>query len=168
MHQLQEARREALTAPRARLLIITVASFILLLDQVTKAMALRRLSGDRSIEVLGDVLELRLVHNASSAFGLLAVDTIFITIASLVILVIFGVWALRHREHPAVSGLILGGGLGNIVDRFVRAPGAGSGSVVDFIDLSFWPTFNVADMAIVIGVGLLLLFSRRAPEGGDG
>lgn len=150
------------------MLIVAIASATLLVDQVTKALALDRLSGDRSIELLGDVLELRLVHNASSAFGLLAVDTIFITIASLVVLVIFGVWAFRHREHAAVSGLILGGGLGNIVDRFVRAPGAGSGRVVDFIDLSFWPTFNVADMAIVIGVGLLLLMSRNAPEDGTG
>lgn len=140
---------------------------VALVDQASKAWALKALSGDRSIGLLGEVLELRLVHNASSAFGLLAIDTIYITMASLVVLGIFGVWAFRHPEHPAISGVILGGGLGNIIDRFIRPPGAGSGSVVDFIDVSFWPTFNLADSAIVIGVVLLLLVSKEPREDGD-
>jgi len=71
------------------------------------------------------------------------------------------VWAVRDPEASPVLGLIIGGGIGNLIDRVVRPPGAGRGEVIDFIYLSFWPTFNVADAAIVVGVGAMLLFAMR-------
>jgi signal peptidase II len=80
----------------------------------------------------------------------------FFFVATIVIVVVAAVWGWRTPELAGPVGLVIGGGLGNLVDR-VR-----HGKVVDFLDLSFWPTFNVADSAIVVGVVLLLLFSARA------
>jgi signal peptidase II len=61
-------------------------------------------------------------------------------------------------------GLVLGGALGNLTDRFIRGPGI-SGEVIDFIDLRIWPVFNLADSAIVVGAAVLLLSSIRRERG---
>ena len=63
-------------------------------------------------------------------------------------------------------GLVRGGAGGNLVDRALRTPGWGRGAVVDFIDLQFWPVFNIADMAIVIGVLLLSVTMWLEQRGG--
>ena len=71
------------------------------------------------------------------------------------------VWAIRDPAASPVLGLIIGGGIGNLIDRVTRPPGGGRGHVIDFIYLSFWPTFNLADAAIVVGVGAMLLLAMR-------
>ena len=58
-------------------------------------------------------------------------------------------------------GLLLGGAVGNLLDRVFRAPGLLRGAVVDFVDLQFWPVFNVADMGITVGCVMLLLWAAR-------
>ena len=77
---------------------------------------------------------------------------------------------MRGRFSGPVStlalGSVLGGACGNLIDRALRTPGWGRGAVVDFIDLQFWPVFNVADMAIVIGVLLLSVTMWIGQRGG--
>ena len=66
---------------------------------------------------------------------------------------------MRIRRHPLAVGLIVGGALGNITDRLLRGEGWLRGGVVDFIDVQWWPIFNVADIAVTTGGALLLLTS---------
>ena len=146
---------------RPKLLLLATAAAVVLVDQASKAWALAALGNGRRIPIIGSVFDLRLVSNPGSAFGLFKGSTLAIFIASCVITLAVIVWAVRDPEASPVLGLIIGGGIGNLIDRVVRPPGAGRGEVIDFIYLSFWPTFNVADAAIVVGVGAMLLFAMR-------
>jgi len=131
------------------------------LDQAAKAWALVALDQDRSIRLAGDFFQLRLVRNSGSAFGLFSGNAMMIFVINLAIVGLVGAWLLRGGAPSVALGLVLGGGLGNLADRIFRTPGLGLGKVVDFIYLSFWPTFNFADAAIVIGVALLLFSNLR-------
>ena len=144
-----------------KLLLLATAAAVVLVDQASKAWALATLGNGRRIPIIGSVFDLRLVSNPGSAFGLFKGSTLAIFIASCVITLAVIVWAVRDPEASPVLGLIIGGGIGNLIDRLVRPPGAGRGEVIDFIYLSFWPTFNIADAAIVVGVGAMLLFAIR-------
>jgi len=146
---------------RPKLLLLATAAAVVLVDQASKAWALAALGNGRRIPIIGSVFDLRLVSNPGSAFGLFKGSTLAIFIASCVITLAVIVWAVRDPEASPVLGLIIGGGIGNLIDRLVRPPGAGRGEVIDFIYLSFWPTFNIADAAIVVGVGAMLLFAIR-------
>ena len=90
--------------------------------------------------------------------------TLFFFVASLAIVVVVVVWALRDLENPGAFGMVLGGGIGNLIDRLVRPPAPMRGRVIDFLDLSFWPTFNIADSAIVLGV--IVLFAAAVVRPG--
>jgi signal peptidase II len=142
-------------------LLLLVAAVVVVVDQLTKHLALQNLA-DGPIHLIDGVLSLSLHYNSGGAFGLLQSLPGFFLIATIFVAGLILVWA-RHMEgaaHLIPLGLVLGGGLGNVIDRVVREPG---GRVVDFIDLHVWPVFNVADCAIVIGVGLLLIVTARTP-----
>jgi signal peptidase II len=145
------------------LLFLGLAAGIIVLDQWTKRLAEQHLldSGVRSVPlpVVGDFLRLTYVENRGAAFGLLQDQTAFFVIVGVVVV---GAIAVSYRHLPTSGfrlhlalGLQLGGALGNLIDR-VR-----QGYVVDFVDFGYrsnwWPVFNVADSAIVIGVALLAL-----------
>jgi signal peptidase II len=104
------------------------------------------------------VLDLRYTTNPGGAFGLFGgIPWLFVAISAVVV----GAIVLASRRLPTTAsavglGLVLGGAIGNLIDRGIRGPGF-SGEVVDFIDLQVWPIFNLADSAIVIGAALLLL-----------
>lgn len=123
------------------------------LDILTKHLALRYLA-DGPNHILGP-LYLRLTRNSGLAFGLGAGLGAWL---SLVVLVVIGALfaytrQVNNRFVLVLLGLVFGGALGNLVDRIFRASdGWFSGRVVDFIDLSHWPVFNVADAGIVVGV----------------
>ncbi|MGI9193510.1 MAG: signal peptidase II [Actinomycetota bacterium] len=134
---------------------------VLALDQVSKAWALTALDNNRSIALVGEVFQFRLVRNSGSAFGLFSGAGMVIFILNLVIMAVVGAWLVRGEGPALPLGLVLGGGLGNLADRVFRDPGLGLGKVVDFIYLSFWPTFNLADAAIVIGVTILFFANLR-------
>lgn len=87
----------------------------------------------------------------------------FFLVATIVIAGLILVWArsIRSVAHLVPLGMVLGGGLGNLFDRVFRDTG---GRVVDFIDLHVWPIFNLADSAIVLGVGALLVVTARNPD----
>jgi len=165
---MQNGRRaEVVAGGRAKVILGAVALLVAVADQLTKAWALSTLSDGRRIDIAGRVLGFRLVRNPGSAFGLFQGATFLIFLASATVLVLVVVWGLRSGEGAFRLGLIAGGGAGNLLDRLFRPPGIGRGEVIDFIDLSFWPTFNLADSAIVVGVILLLagsLLSGREQE----
>ncbi len=130
-------------------------------DRVTKVLAERTLQ-DGPVELISGVLDLRYTTNPGGAFGLFGgIPWLFATISAAVILAI----VIASRKLPATSsaiglGLVLGGAVGNMIDRAIRGP-AFSGEVVDFIDLQVWPIFNLADSAIMIGAGILMIAGLR-------
>lgn len=133
-------------------------------DQISKSIALATLAPGVRIDLLGGWLGLRLVRNSGGAFSILQDRSGLLAAATAAVLVGVAIWAFSSQEFPAAFGLIIGGGIGNLADRVFRIPGFPSGRVIDFIDLSFWPTFNLADSAITIGVLLLLI--RSLAQGG--
>ncbi len=142
---------------------IGVAAVILLIDQVTKIIAVARLEGQPSIEVIGSVLKLTFVRNPGAAFS---IGTGYTFIFSLLALVVAGVIIYTARTLVSVGwaialGGILGGSLGNLMDRLFREPGFLQGHVVDFLQLPNWPIFNVADMAVVGSAILMVILTIR-------
>jgi signal peptidase II len=143
-------------------LALLVAASVLAVDQLTKGWALSALgSGPRP---LWGPLRLRLTWNRGAAFGLGGALVPYLALAAaLVVLVLVLRGRLATRPLLAVAlGMVLGGAVGNLADRLLRTPGGLRGPVVDFIDLQFWPVFNLADTAITIGCALLVLVPDRA------
>ena len=132
------------------------------LDQLTKQLALSGLD-DGPIDLIGS-LRLSLTFNDSAAFNMGGGRTTWIAVLALGVSCVLLVLGLRaERRMVALGyGVVLGGALGNIVDRAFRdGDGVLGGRVVDFIDVQWWPVFNVADAALWVGIGLLLLASFR-------
>ncbi|MCU1450356.1 MAG: peptidase [Acidimicrobiales bacterium] len=153
-----------MTPARRYALVGGVAAAVIVADQLTKLWAVRRLARS-AITVIGPV-RLSLSRNSGGAFGLgsgVVPMVVLAAVALVVVLVAVG----RSVDRPSMAvalGLVLGGALGNLADRIFRSPGLGRGSVVDFVDLRWWPVFNVADAAITCGcVALVLMSMRRAP-----
>lgn len=143
---------------------------VLALDQAAKALVSSHMVAGGSIPILPGFLQLTLVRNSGMAFGLLSAATIpykpvLVTLLSVAALGAVAAYALSSPASERLTqfalAFILGGAAGNIIDR-IRL-----GYVVDFIDVFYkdthWPMFNVADSAICIGVGLLLLDTLRRP-----
>jgi signal peptidase II len=146
-------------------LVITVTIVTVLLDQISKVMILRAFIPGDVKPIVPGLFNLTLTYNPGAAFGLWSglPEGARQLVLALTILVAMGVvvYFLRqpsYRNAPSQAALaaILGGAVGNVIDRFVH------GSVVDFLDFyignSHWPAFNVADSAICVGVGILLIF----------
>jgi signal peptidase II len=146
----------------ATLLAFAVAGLALLVDVLSKHFAVRELAGRAPVQLVGDLLELRLVRNPGAAFSAGASLTPVITVFALTAAVVVGYYALkvRHRGWAVALGLLLAGVVGNLLDRVFRAPSPFHGHVVDFFALPHWPVFNVADICIdsagVLFVVLLL------------
>lgn len=140
-----------------------VGALVVAADQATKTLALETL--DRPVDVLGGFVTLRITINSGGAFGVLQGVPGFFLVATIGIVAGILLWArnVEHRGWLAALGLVLGGGIGNVVDRVLRD----HGGVVDFVDLHWWPVFNVADSCIVTGVGLLLLLGTRGEKEDD-
>lgn len=127
-------------------------------DQLTKAWALRALE-DGPITLVDGSLNLRLVFNTGASFSLFAKGgaIIGIVVIGVIVMIFFALRETGRRLDAIALGLILGGAIGNLLDRLVRGDGFLDGAVIDFINVPWFATFNVADIAINIGVGLLIL-----------
>jgi len=148
-------------------LVTAIVLGVIALDQLTKAWAVERLS-DGPIEIFGSDVGLRLSRNSGGAFSLFQGYTPLLAVLAIVLALIL-VRAVSRTDDRLVLvalALVLGGALGNLVDRLVRSPGFLRGEVVDFVNVESFPTFNVADAAITVGGGLLLLAVVRAPDDG--
>ena len=143
-----------------------MAGVVLALDVVTKVLVVAELEGRRTLELLGGQLLIRVSRNPGAAFSFAEGATLLFTaIAVVVVVVILRVSRRLGSAGWATSlGLLLGGASGNLVDRLLRSPGPGRGAVVDFLDFQVWPSFNVADSAIVTGGALAVLLTVRGIE----
>jgi len=158
---VQEQAGTTLSGPTrsgALRLCLFVALAALVADQGSKLWALHVLDGGRVVPVLGEWLQLRLLFNAGAAFSIGSSLTSVMTAVSLVVTVVIAFMLRRLGSRPwAVAfGLLLGGSVGNLVDRFARDPGPLRGHVVDFIDYGGLFVGNVADIAIVLAAVLLV------------
>lgn len=134
---------------------MAVAGAWVALDQVTKLLVVWRFEVGESLPVLGTVLSLTRRTNSGGAFGMLPGNAILLGAVGALVTVFLAIHGHRlvGRSYLALIslGLVVGGALGNLLDR------ARLGHVVDFIDLHFWPVFNVADIGITVGFALILL-----------
>jgi signal peptidase II len=160
---MQEHGVGAAIAARKRAgLVAAVAASVIAIDQVTKTWAAHELA-TRDIDLFW-TLRLHLARNRGAAFSLaFSSGGVIAILAIIVVFVLIAVGrSLNTRLGVLSLGLVLGGALGNLADRLFR-DGSGflGGGVIDFIDLQWWPIFNVADMAVTIGGVLLVLTSAR-------
>ena len=132
-------------------------------DQLTKVWALDNLAQGQWQPLLGDAIQLTLVFNPGAALSLGTGMTWLLTIvaAGVTAVVIRSARKLGSRTWAVALGLLLGGALGNLFDRFFRDPGFARGHVVDFIDYFGWFVGNIADIAIVVAAGLIMILSIR-------
>jgi len=152
------AVRRPLVAAFAAVTVVAVV-----LDRLSKAWALANLTEGERTPLVGDLLGLELLHNPGAALGLATGMTwIFVVAAIGVTVVILRIAnRLGSRGWALALGLLLGGALGNLIDRLTRPPGFGRGYVVDFIAYGDLFVGNVADIAIVGAAGLIMVLSLR-------
>lgn len=162
-------------ARSARAAFLGVALTTVAFDQCTKWVALRELTPGQPVDLVGAVLRLNLIRNPGAAFSIGEGATWALTIVSLAVLaaIIGTLPRLRHTGWALSLGLLSGGAVGNLVDRFVREPGPGRGHVIDFIDYNGWFIGNVADIAIVVGAAVVMVLSlvgvsMAGPPGASG
>jgi signal peptidase II len=137
---------------------LLISAVIVLLDQVSKAWALRDLADGRIIQVIW-TMQFNLTFNRGMAFSRGTGIGPIIGVIGLVVVVLL-LLSLRRADNTltrVATGLIIGGALGNILDRLFRGSGWMRGAVIDFIDFQWWPVFNVADMAIMIGAATMMV-----------
>ncbi|WP_325052970.1 signal peptidase II [Actinomadura sp. WAC 06369] len=144
-------------------MLAVVAVLALAADIVTKIVVVATLQNEEPIRLLGGLLTLRETRNSGAAFSIGTGYTIVFTlIASGVVVAI--IWTgrnLRSLPWAVCLGLMLGGALGNLVDRVFRAPAPLEGHVVDWIQVPNWPVFNLADSAVVCGGVLAVILAAR-------
>lgn len=164
MSQSSEPGPGAPTARRRLVLAMTALGLLVVaIDQLTKVWAESALTDRAPIPLIGEFLQLRLIYNSGAAFSLASGQTWLLTVLVVVVLAV----AVRisrkvgSRGWVAALGLLIGGAVGNLIDRLFRPPSFAEGHVVDFIDYNGWFVGNVADIAIVAGAILMALLSFR-------
>lgn len=145
----------------ARLSLVT-AAIVVTLDQITKNWAIENLADGREHHVIW-TLHWNLAFNSGMAFsrgrglgpfiGLLAFGVVIALIVSSA--------RVETRLGRIAAGMLIGGALGNVLDRAFRGDGLLNGAVIDFIDMQWWPIFNIADMGVTIGAVLFMFESLR-------
>lgn len=158
-HGSDTAGAPLLAAPRRWLLFVAVAATLLVVDQVSKVLAVRHLADRPDVEVVGEVLQLHLTYNPGAAFSLGTRFTVVLAALACTATVVV-LWISRRvasRWWAVALGFLLAGIAGNLLDRILRDPGPFRGHVVDFLMLPNWPVFNVADICINVGVAMVLV-----------
>ncbi len=167
--------------------VLWISGLVVLLDQFTKQLVLRTMYRGQQIPVLGDWLKFTFTENPGMAFGITPGPTAVVTVFSMLAtaLIVFYLYRVRKDYYPyrASLALILGGAVGNIIDRLFYGDALLSGKVVDFIHVNLWsgflpesiplvggmyislfPIWNVADMGIVCGVASVVLLHKKYAE----
>lgn len=143
--------------------LAAIAVVVATADQLTKYWAEQSLTDRDPISVIGDLIELRLIYNSGAAFSIASGMTWLLTlvVAVVVVVIIRAAAKIGSRGWAVALGLMLGGAIGNLIDRLFREPGFPQGHVVDFIDYFGWFVGNVADIAVVVGAVLIGLLTAR-------
>ncbi len=150
LHRPVHRAKEALVVP------LLIAAVIVLLDQITKWLVTQNLGpqqDEHRAALIGPHIAIQYVENSGAAFGLFRGQTLLLTLVALAVVVAL-VASYQRARNPSWQlvwglGLLLGGALGNLIDR-IRL-----GYVVDYVAISLWPKFNIADTAITVGVLLI-------------
>lgn len=137
-------------------LALVIFICVLGIDQLSKFLVVEHISPGEGIPLIGDFVKLRNISNTGIAFGLFKDNGSLVVLSLLAAIALIAfIFYISKKEKDTLLlislGLIGGGALGNLLDRIVR------GGVVDFIDLGWWPVFNIADVAIVACVLILLI-----------
>jgi signal peptidase II len=162
MHAIERRRRRQTQARWWRFAILALA--VLVLDQITKAIVRASLDPRESIEVFPG-FSISRVANEGIAFGFFpgrqAVVAVLTLVALSAIAIALAGLVARNATVAAGAGLLVGGSLGNLIDRLAH------GAVTDFLDFTRYPAFNVADCAITIGAVLIVIGLMQDGEGGE-
>ena len=162
-------RSPATRRPLALFAVLAVGG--LLLDVLTKVLAVATLDPQEPVRLLGGLLTLRLIRNPGAAFsqgeGFAWVFAVAATLVLAYVLIRL-VPRLGHRGWAVALGLLCAGVAGNLVDRLFRTPGPLRGHVVDFLQLPYWPIFNVADMCISTAAVMIVILAVIRGLGVDG
>ena len=143
---------------KSNLKLILWTIIIVLTDQITKLMVSSSMNQGESFRVLGNVLQITYIKNPGMAFGIQIGNKIFFTIFALIASLVILIYLFRLKPENFLARFalasILGGAIGNLIDRFAY------GEVIDFIYIKIirWPVFNVADVAVTIGMIFLIAF----------
>ena len=141
------------------ILAILTAAFFLAADQITKYIVITNMELGQSIDFIDGLLDFTYIHNDGGAWGIFGGSRWFLIGFTAVIMLVLLVLLIRNGKKNMLflwaGSLILSGGIGNLIDRIFR-----DGKVIDFLHATFinFPIFNVADCAVVIGAGLLILY----------
>ena len=150
-------------APRRTRFVLVTALVVLVADIASKVAVVATLHQGDVVRVVDGVLKIDYTRNAGAAFSIGTGATVLFTGVAVVVVVVIVRQARRlvSRSWAVTLGLLLGGALGNLVDRLFRSPAPLRGHVVDWIELPHWPVFNLADSAIVVGGVLAVLLATR-------
>jgi len=142
--------------------LLSVSSFVVIVDRLTKYILFRNLSEGESIRIVPGIFHITLVLNSGAAFGLFRGRSVFFTVSTALVIIFICLYMWRGECKDILIlialGLIMGGAAGNLIDRVVF------GYVIDFMDFRVWPVFNIADASITVGAFILavkLVFDRR-------
>ena len=156
-----QERRAVAALTRAGVLAFAIAAIVVVADRVTTSLAMDHLHDVRHV---WGPFGLALTYNSGFAFSLFSGRALFVTVLLCIGVVVVAIVVAQVRTVTLAvgSGLVLGGAIGNLSERIVGGHG---GQVPDFITLDYWPTFNLADACVTIGVIIVivaLLFGGRA------
>jgi signal peptidase II len=141
------------------------AAVVVAADQLIKYLVVRHLAGRPPVRLIGDFLQFRYATNSGGAFSLLTGAPVFFALMAIVVIggILYAGGRARGLPVAVALGLLLGGAVGNLLDRLLRGDLPLRGEVVDFIKVGPWPVFNLADSCIVVG-GILLALLLGRPE----
>ena len=148
-------------------LYMIIIAAVVALDQITKVIVMNTMALHESVDVIPGVFRFTYILNDGMAFGLLDnARWIFLVVSTVAIAaLIFYMWKYRPNNKLALFGmsLVIGGGIGNMIDRLFYGDVFANGAVVDFLDFCAFPDvwkwiFNVADASVCIGAGLIMLY----------
>ena len=162
MADADESRTIGGSRSGAVLLFYVLALAVAVVVQATKLVAVHTLVEGTETRILGPIMSFSIHYNTGAAWGVLAAHTRWLTAVAAVLALLLALYGLRSARLPRLLStglaLLLGGAVGNLIDRVRRE------AVVDFIDFHVWPVFNVSDIAIVVGA--ILVAYRVAWHGG--
>ena len=146
--------------------IIYISILLLIMDQISKILVIKFLDMNNSIELIKNFFYLTYTHNTGAAFSILTGQRLLLILIAVIILILIFNYIRKNKVEGKIEkiafSLIIGGSLGNLIDRIVR------GFVVDFLDFKIFgynfPIFNLADTFIVVGVLLLLITTITRKE----